>query len=183
MLPGHEEAGGMLRTCGIGDVVAWADVPDGALVFDRGSDMWPEPAYAIRRGDRGRWVHEERVTDWTLTLAEWPWQTGEDSGQGANGVSIVALDVPADATAEHLCELAGRFAVREDIASALRRADRGSRDPRDEFFAGLIVRVAAARADEDEDEAATELAAQLHRAGWRPGMAAEEAARLLAEDR
>jgi len=170
----------MIKKCKIGDVVAWADVPDEALVFDRGSDMWPEPAHAIRRAGRGRWVHEERVTDWTLTLEDWPWQAGEDSGQGANGVSIVALDVPTDATAEHLCELAGRFAVREDIYGALLRADEGSTDPRDEFFASLVVRAASLRPDENEAEAATELAEQLHRAGGRPGMTADEAARWLA---
>ncbi|MFY0540444.1 hypothetical protein [Nannocystis pusilla] len=94
------------RTYKVGDVVAWAEVPDGALVFDPGDENWPEPAYALRRAGRGRWVHEAHVTDWTLELEDWPWQTGAEQGQGAKGVTLVALNLSGDESADALCRLA-----------------------------------------------------------------------------
>lgn len=100
------------RTYEVGDVVAWAEVPDGALVFDPGDDNWPEPAHALRLAGRGRWVHEARVTDWTLELEDWPWQAGAEQGQGAHGVTLVALNLRGDESAEELCRLAEQFEKR-----------------------------------------------------------------------
>ncbi|MBZ5712971.1 hypothetical protein [Nannocystis pusilla] len=100
------------RTYRVGDVVAWSEVQDGWLVRDAGSDLWAEPAYALRLAGRGRWVHEERVTDWTLTLEDWPWETGEAAEYGANGVTIVAMNLGGTETAGDLQGLAEAFAER-----------------------------------------------------------------------
>ncbi|WAS97794.1 hypothetical protein [Nannocystis punicea] len=104
------------RAFRVGDRVAWAEVPDGALVFDRGDEDWPEPAHALRLAGRGRWVHEAHVTDWTLELEEWPWQAGEERGQGTNGVTLVALGLTGEETAADLQRLAEVFAVRDEAA-------------------------------------------------------------------
>lgn len=102
------------RTYEVGDVVAWAEVPDGALVFDPGDENWPEPAHALRLAGRGRWVHEARVTDWTLELEDWPWQAGAEQGQGAHGVTLVALNLRGDESADELCRLAEQFEKRSE---------------------------------------------------------------------
>ncbi|MCY1055659.1 hypothetical protein [Nannocystis sp. SCPEA4] len=100
------------RTYNVGDVVAWSEVQDGWLVLDTGSDLWADSAYVLRLAGRGRWIHEERVTDWTLTLDDWPWETGEEVKYGANGVTIIAMNLTGKETAGDLQGLAEAFAKR-----------------------------------------------------------------------
>jgi len=151
------------RTYKVGDVVAWADVPDGALV--RESQDW----HALRLRGRGIYVGEPGA-DWLSANpwsdeGRWPWNNGGDGSP----VTIVALGVPADATAAELQRLAEVFEVRE----ALSQVD-WSAVPRLPDDLEHLAR-------HNEDEALQQLAERLHAAGWRKGRSAEDAARLLAE--
>lgn len=130
----------------VGDVVnRGRDAPPGALVKSSGG------RFIWRRGDEGQIVKVPGDEPWGVDDVWW-WQWYATSDM----VTIIALDVPADATAENLRELAERFEIREHL---IRTGD-------DSIWFG-----------EDIDD----LVPRLHAAGWRPGMTAEDAARLLAE--
>lgn len=87
-------------------------------------------------------------------MSAWTWGFGAPL-RGGDSVTIVALGITGEETAADLQRLAEVFEVRE----ALMRED--------EDYAHLPL-------------TATLAAERLHAAGWRPGMTAEDAARLLA---
>lgn len=126
----------------VGDVVEWRLAPMHALVRDSVKFVW------------------------TMSDAE-EWQTYEPLSL----VTIIALDVPTDATADDLRVLADRFEVRHFLTYG---------DARHEvehaawpFLGDFDGRT--------HSEIKDRVADMLHRAGWRPGMTAEDAARMLAE--
>lgn len=135
----------------VGDVVDWDKVPSGALVRDTVGD------FAVRHGGgrntNGSWVKVEGEA-WIAFHGAWRWWIHD----GQDPVTIIALDVPADATAEHLRTLAEVSEVRE-----------------------AVMRDASLWANEFTLEDLEDTVVTLHRAGWKPGMTAEDAARLVAE--
>lgn len=143
-------------------MVAWEDVPDGALV--RRAREEGGVFFYQRRGDRG-WCVGGRTTEGDGYFEQmdddgWPrpW-AHNDRGR----VTIVALGLAGQETADDLRRLAEVFEVRE----ALRVLDTPW---------SLLYNH---RTGEAHDLGT--LAEQLHAAGWRPGMTADDAARLLAE--
>lgn len=132
----------------VGDVVnRGRDVPPGALVKSSGG------RFIWRRGDEGQIVKVPGDEPWGVDDVWW-WQWYATSDM----VTIIAIDVPAGATAEHLRTLAEVYEVRE--------AWRELTSTHDD--------------EEDGDDALQAAAEHLHAAGWRPGMTAKDAARLLA---
>lgn len=141
----------------IGDIVAWADVPSGAMV------RWRWDGH----GDEFYWKRHRFVAS-RVGTHDGRWRgPGDDNGSFAphEPVTIIALDVPADATADQLRELVEVFEVREAIAAGVAHTTPGMQHVCIRYF----------------DDDATRMAGRLHAAGWRPGMTAEDAARLLAE--
>ena len=159
----------------VGDVVAWEDVPIGAMVRVVGDvdNVELPAAYAIRYNDAGgKWVYDPDEIGkaiWSTSQVTWRWHSAMDAGvlPPHGECTIIALDVPADATAEHLRTLAERFEVREAFQALAPTM-------------ALVHALDAAR-DDDGPWSWDKLAERLHRAGWRPGMTTEDAARLLAE--
>lgn len=149
----------------VGDVVAWLSVPSGALVRALLEKRYT--GHVLRVDARGQWVHTsgEEWCEFGVSSA-WLWDpppiTVDDP------VTVVALNVPADATAEHLRELAEVFDVREAWLSLICALTTGRMTQAEAEWhnGGRDIDVFAPR---------------LHAAGWRPGMTAEDAARLLAE--
>ena len=160
------------KTIKVGDVVAWADVPDGALV--RYGDRY----YVRLPDDRGWWVGatgrpwavfgrgpaipgEEtagrRERGWT-----WSWHNDNEP------VTIVALGLTGRESADDLRRMAEVFEVREASASLPFMLMQRAMGPVDDPMTADGIGQAAER---------------LHAAGWRPGMTAEDAARLLSEGR
>ena len=159
------------KTIKVGDVVAWADVPDGALV--RYGDRY----YVRLPDDRGWWVGatgrpwavfgrgpaipgEEtagrRERGWT-----WSWHNDNEP------VTIVALGLTGEESADELHRLAEVFEVREATFTL------------DEFEMPADLAHAIEELAEFDDAAARDLLARrLYAAGWRPGMSAEDADRL-----
>jgi hypothetical protein len=146
----------------IGDVVAWAEVPSGALVRTHGGD------FALRVGDDGHWVRlvGEIKMDWARAGAwgGWSFDEGEVVDEGAS--AIVALGLTGQETAADLQRLAEVFEVREALLSINDL----------EAVSGRYLESAG-----EFNVAFDMLATDLHAAGWRPGMTAEDAARMLAE--
>lgn len=132
----------------VGDVVAWADVPDGALVRFYGGKRL-RPGHALRIKNRGTWVEEDKT--WYPFRGVWEWAFG---GEGV--ATIVALNRTGQESADDLQRLAEVFEVREYLINT------GD----DSIWYGQEI---------------DELAPRLHAAGWRAGMPAEDAARMLAE--
>lgn len=147
----------------VGDVVAWDKVPSGALVR---VSTDAATSHALRIGDQGEWVgfrfSRETSGEWRPFCRTWPWSEGAETGS----VTIIALDVPADATAEQLRTLAEVFEVREALHAM---------HPLDALVATGGFGPDAVVYTFDE------AAPLLHHAGWRPSMSAEDAARMLAE--
>lgn len=170
----------------VGDAVSWVDVPDGALV--RRAREEGGVFFYQRRGDRG-WCVGGRTTEGDGYFEQmdddgWPrpW-AHNDRGR----VTIVALGLSGRESADDLRRLAEVFEVREAlVVDALDQTvgvflkDDGDRD--------LVVDHAwGARATPeigggfifDTEALLTRAAERLHVVGWRPGMTAEDAARLL----
>lgn len=157
----------------VGDVVAWEDVPIGAMVRVVGDvdNVELPAAYAIRYNDAGgKWVYDPDEIGkaiWSTSQVTWRWHSAMDAGvlPPHGECTIIALDVPADATAEHLRESAEVFEIREVV----------TRMP-------ACVHIMASSIDVEGPDFSWEWATRrLHRAGWRPGMTAEDAARLLSK--
>lgn len=104
------------KTCKVGDVVAWDAVPNG--IDDGFGTLAKSPGgfYHLRVDGRGSCVGRTGG-HWSAYYGEWGWTHAADSDEET--VTIVALDVPADATAEHLRTLAERFEVREALTTDL----------------------------------------------------------------
>lgn len=150
------------KTYQVGDVVPWRQVRPGSLVRQGAGD------YALRVGDQHHWVRLTNAIhmDWARvgTCGGWLFDDGEEIDEGP--VTIIALDVPAGATADDLRTLAEVFEVREAWEKL-----------------PFTVNEAAVQycGTQCGSKAETAFFVRLHRAGWRPGMTAEDAARLLAE--
>lgn len=166
-----------MSTVKVGDVVAWDKVPSGALVKQGHS-------FIVRMGDGGwhvggpdgAWSSFSTWSDGEPS-EPWPWK-----GSGIGLLSIVALNVRANATAADLQRLAEVFEVREVLQ--VEDAYQFKVGECYHFFSVALGRnvVSRVRGPGSADEARGWVATLLHRAGWRPGMTAEDAARLLAED-
>ena len=156
----------MAMNVNIGDVVAWADVPDGALVRD--SEGW----HALCRG---RGIYVGKPGDGWLSANAWP-DEGRWRWQSASGdATIVALGLTGQESADDLRRLAEVFEVREALGT-MRAADHATERALEDAIKGA----AAGPTMSDLFAAMTTVAERLHAAGWRPGMTAEDAARLLA---
>lgn len=156
----------------VGDVVPWVlcgTIPWGALFRHKSGwiGLRSEGRFRWVRMDDGEWKYEPRL-----------WGTGGLMEDGARWdkmdgqATIIALDVPADATADDLRTLAEVYEVRENLLTLARWPDA----PLSDDIYETIGQMAARREDWQ-----TWLAKLLHRIGWRPGMTAEDAARMLAE--
>ena len=144
--------------------IKWVDVPDGALVrVMRNGGI----TFALKQAGRGFWTGP---ATWEAPIRSWIWWSW-DSVRSPATVTIVALGLTGQETAADLRRLAEVFEVREAVAR--------------DFSVWRVVQTAAGGDDErsarDADVAAT--IDRLHAAGWRPGMTAEDAARLLSEAR
>lgn len=164
------------QTIKVGDVVAWDAVPSGALVLCSTTSggrayLLVSPAHVCAvKYSNAPWLAPLRALlmtnhgglrqAWDLMLAD-------------QRVTIVALDVPADATAEDLRGLAEVFEVREALLKFNLSTLAGVLGL--ELTVYLVGNLLAVFRNID---AAAEL---LYRAGWRPGMTAEDAARLLGD--
>lgn len=145
----------------VGDVVAWADVPDGALVRQSVHEgRAPEFCFAARHGDRsylcGVTVPLDGFSQWYRERPVSPWDRTYSPNVEPPHVTIVALHLTGQETAADLRRLAEVFEIRDHL---MRTGD-------DAIWFG-----------QDIDD----LAPRLHAADWRPDMTAEDAARLLAE--
>lgn len=148
----------------VGDVVAWADVPDGAMV------RTPGGRYAIRRDRLGTFVHVpgDHCDAWGIDdFGWWGWSALADTQPS----TIVALHLTGQETADDLRRLAEVFEVREAWENM--PAHRGEPNPAEAAYVEALSGTPA------EDAFFERLCA----AGWRPGMTAEDAARLLAAAR
>lgn len=160
----------------IGDTVALRDVSDGMMVRI-------EADFCVRIRGRGLFVFLRNKGTWLAAdefddAAKWEWcWPGNEARLPA---TVAALDLIGQESARELQRLAEIFEIYEDIFGALVRADKGSLETRDGYFAAVIVGHAAAACGEDEQAAAHDLAARLHAAGGRRGIESDEAARLLA---
>jgi hypothetical protein len=152
----------------VGDVVDWADVPDGALVRD--AQGW----HAIRMRGRGVYVGQPGeewlpANPWSDD-GRWHWTRVEDAQ-----ATIIAINRTGQETADDLRRLAEVFEVREVLSR--------HRLPARVVVHGqtvMIDRWMYDHADAGGDFLGT-VAVCLHVNGWRAGMTAEDAARLLAE--
>jgi hypothetical protein len=165
-----------------GDVVAWDKVPSGALV--RG--VWTGQ---MRQTTTAHFMAEMRtpnhpgaspslffhmvqwsaMSDWSLDrVFHWSgsWATGMPVSGGSEFVTIVALGLTGQETAAELQRIAEVYEVREALLSINDL----------EAVSGRYLEAAG-----EFNVAFDTLATDLHAAGWRPGMTAEDAARLLAE--
>ena len=147
----------------VGDVVAWADVPDAALVRERVMRH-----YALRMRGRGIYVGAPdepwlSANPWSDD-GRWHW-TGADGGPA----TIIALNVPADASADDLRRLAEVFEVREAL-----RVEPGLPGFTRVYLGDVMI------GGFSGGDGLSHWAQRLHAAGWRPGMTAEDATRLLA---
>lgn len=163
------------RTYKVGDVVAWDEVPDGALVRHHGSSQL-HPGHALRVQGQGTWAEEQG--EWYPWAGMWPWAAGGDGE-----VTIIALDLTGKETAAELQRLAEVYEVREAVADMLVCQHCGNMDPSVELFDdGTCSQPWCTECDSEMGTAFDEEDIErLHAAKWRRGMTAEDAARLLAE--
>lgn len=157
------------RQIQVGDVVAWEDVPRlaervGSILLrdDRDQAYCPGGEHLVVVGKRYQWVRTR------MTLGKWQvsnradydreaphsWPC-DDALEVSETLTIIATGLTGQETAADLQRLAEMFEVREamlELTSDDLTADEADRD-----------------------------AYRLHGAGWRPGMTAEDAARMLAE--
>lgn len=143
----------------VGDVVAWRDVPDGALVRPNSDAR----VYSMRINGGGRYVCNPRGV-WRGFMdfpgTPWGWDPRLDEDPKRTPALIVALGLTGKESADDLRRLAEIFEVREALWKTV-----------DAYAAGW---------GNIWEQAETWLAERLHAAGWRPGMTAEDAARMLA---
>lgn len=147
----------------VGDVVAWGKVPDGALV------RTCDGGYFLRVGGCGECVGRLPLLDRPNQHAQrWLWPSDRRKRDG-EPLTIVALDLTGDETAADLQRLAEVFEVREALFVAESRG----------WLCVVIGAGTAAPMILAEGDDLGTVAERLHAAGWRPGMTAEDAARLL----
>lgn len=103
------------KTYQVGDVTPWREVRPSSLVRQGAGD------YALRVGDQHHWVRLVNTIkmDWARVGACGGWLTDDGVDVDEGPVTIIALDVPADATADDLRALAEVFEVRAALAAQL----------------------------------------------------------------
>jgi len=146
----------------VGDMVAWANVPDGAMVQHRDGDG--DTYTEVRANGRG----------WCVNVTDDPddWDYPAMGGLAApDRVTVVAMGLTGQESAADLQRLAEVFEVREAWLAM------------PPFEIARIASLVVAYADAGAVGAFDDFYRRLHAAGWRPGMTAEDAARMLAEVR
>lgn len=164
------------KTIKVGDVVPWVDVPDGALVRERMEER--ATIWCLRVGDLGAVVHVDG-RGWRSFELGWEW---DELADPTASVTIVALGLTGQESADDLRRLAEVFEVREALDAMLVCHNCGNEEPTiGELEDGTISQPWCTECDSEMGypHFASE-AERLHAAGWRPGMTAEDAARLLA---
>jgi hypothetical protein len=153
------------KTYKVGDVVAWAEVPDGAMVRDVTRDAFDDEVQVCISGYGCTVAMCSECKAWS---PEWMW-----SGCSGNNYTIIALNLTGQETAADLQRLAEVFEVREALCAFIRTSG--------EVHAAMCAFLLRKRETDriTAEEAATVLAERLHAAGWRPGDTAERAAELL----
>lgn len=152
----------------IGNVVAWADVPDGALVRLERNEA--NGIHVVRRGHR--WLRRWRIAvpgDGSQSARKnrrdgserWIWLHDQPLFEVYERVTIVALGLTGQETAADLQRMAEVFEVREAL-----------RQTADAYAYGC---------GDSWEQTEQWLAERLHALGWRKGQTAEDAARLLQE--
>jgi len=142
----------------VGDVVAWAEVPSGAFVETSGGGR-----FFVRVGNQRLLAKVPGDKSWgTDTWGPW-------NDRFATSGTIIALGLTGQETAAELQRLAEVYKVREAWLAM----------PPVEI--ARITSLLVAYADAGAASAFDDFYRRLHAAGWRPGMTAEDAARLLAE--
>ena len=162
----------MSETIKVGDVVAWADVPDGALVRQGiYAGRAPEFYFVARRGNDsllcGVTIPLDGISEWYQARPAAPWRSTFSPNAEPPRVTVLALGLTGQETADDLRRLAEVFEVREALRA-------------DDQLSLLMEADGVVRIDHIEDEQTQ--ADRLHAAGWRPGMTAEDAARMLAAE-
>ena len=197
----------------VGDVVAWADVPDGALVC---CPVWHgDKSFAVRVGGRGCWVSvcksHTHPDGWGIFCPSLAWRWGRYGPFPTHAATIVALGLTGQESADDLRRMAEVFEVREALmvyqnrdefsaaCAALRRWMDGPAEDTSALraiatkmegaqnlpawdvllFAGREELRVLQQHGGEAHEAKALAAERLHAAGWRPGMTAEDAVRLL----
>lgn len=84
------------KTVKVGDVVAWDEVPSGAMVK---LHEW----FAYRRLSVGRWIGSPFSKDFVVDKVGWQW------GDGADTPTIIALNLTGHELADELRVLAEAF--------------------------------------------------------------------------
>jgi hypothetical protein len=176
------------RTYGVGDVVAWDEVPDEALV------LWNDDTYLVFQPKRIFQAHYPSV----------PWMAPEGEGSGRElwahmapaQVTIIALNLTGQETAADLQRLAEVYEVREVLTATLIEP-RGPYEPAFWLIGlpcgpGLFdhktedgedgITAMEVGSGTDRDVALQAAAERLHAAGWRPRDSAARAAELLAAE-
>lgn len=176
----------------VGDVVVWEDVPSNALV--REDDAACAGCFTVRRADRGLMVWAPGAQSWRSIVANdldddgWPWERGNSTT-----ATIIALGLTGQESATDLQRLVETFEVQKALDAALECPQCGGTEA---HFATVDEKTCSQPwctecdvemgepawiSDADAEDEARPIAERLHAAGWRPGMTAEDAARLLAE--
>ncbi|HEY8376724.1 MAG TPA: hypothetical protein VIK91_09560 [Nannocystis sp.] len=159
----------------VGDVVAWCDVPDGAMVRPNSDAR----VYSMRINGGGRYVCNPRGV-WRGFMdfpgTPWGWDPRLDEDPKRTPALIVALGLTGEESADDLRRLAEIFEVREALLAAAAGNQTAERT-----IEQHVVQEAADRGPTwgDLQDAFYAIAERLHAAGWRPGMTAEDAARML----
>ena len=94
------------KTVKVGDVVAWNEVPSGAMVKCRLQHEYEW--FAIRTAAVGMWVYEPYRGQWMATNRQWAWY-GTPANLRVVGPTIIALGLTSNETADDLRALAEAF--------------------------------------------------------------------------
>lgn len=145
----------------VGDVVAWDKVPDGALVRCK-------EGHAVRAYETMGWwaCRPTMMPGWHIRHPQHMFFWGGGMHRDTEA-TIIALGLTSQETTADLQRIAEAFEVWEAIdgSDETKRAIWGPRSSRvSDGTLSIVARI-------------------LHAAGWRHGMTAEDAARLLAEVR
>jgi hypothetical protein len=90
------------KTVSVGDIVAWDDVPNGAMICGR---IYNKIHYAVRIGDNGKWVGNDEC--WERWTDGWDWLGRPQHLKGRP--KIIALNLTGNETADDLRALAEAF--------------------------------------------------------------------------
>lgn len=180
------------RTPKVGDTVAWAEVPDGAMArFDIHEGNAPMHQFYRRHAGCGTicgvTVPLDAWAQWYDEDADCPWD--KMFGIDEPPVTIITLGLSGSESAADLQRMAEIFDIRAHLDAATGDGAGGCWVADEEHFAlwlalpdwqEIQVAQVADPAAGDDFWTVLDLAAQmLHAVGWRAGMSAEDAALLL----